>query len=203
MASLEETTREIVKAWLDGFTWTVPPNVIVRAHEPVAATAGATEEDDSAPALPTLDFSMPDTEEILFEAALAREDSPTAQTVFDMGRNEGEARFIFRCRSRAEAETFRSEWRRNTFQSMLEDGEQKLPVVKQLDGIFFGITDHIRIMLKPKTFLFQPTTQDTGLENLWILMTEALVSFPLFEQEPAASPTGRMCQISTLISRCA
>ncbi len=200
MPSLEATTRDIVKVWLDGFTWTVPPNVIIKAHAPIDAPAGATEENDCAPLLPTLDFSMPNTEEILFEQALAREDSPPGPIVFSMGRNEGDARFIFRCRSEAEAETFRSEWRRNAFQSMLEDGEHNLPVVKKLDGVFFGITDHIRIMLKPTTFLFQPTSADTALENLWILITEALISFPLFEVEPVA--TGRMNEISLVHHRC-
>ena len=184
MASLETITFAVVDAWLTGFTWTTAPNIATEAHESTGATT-ATEEDDDTPRLPTLDFIMPSAEELLFNQPLAREDSPTDQIVFEMGRMEGDASFVFKCSSKAQAEVFREEWRRNTFQSMLLDGEAKMPVVKTLPATYFGLTDLVRIMLKPRTFLFQPTSEDgTVLEDLWILRHDALIEYPLLEVEP-------------------
>lgn len=183
MASLETITFAAIDTWLAGFTWTTAPNRLLEAAESPGATT-TTEEDDDTPRLPTLDLDMPSSDELLYNQPNALEDSPTDQIVFDMGRNEGKARFIFKCESKAQAETFREEWRRNLFQSMLEDGEAKMPVVKQLAATYFGVVDHVRVMFEPKTFLFQPTSPDTVLEDLWVLRHDALISYPLFEVEP-------------------
>jgi hypothetical protein len=190
MASLEATTFAAIDAWLAGFTWTTAPNRLLEAHESPGATT-TTEEDDDTPRLPTLDMDMPSADELLYNQPLAREDSPTDQIVFELGRMEGKARFIFQCDSKAQAEVFREEWRRNTFQSMLADGEHKMPVVKQLPATYFGVVDHIRVMLEPQTFLFQPTSEDTVLEDRWVLRHDALISYPLFEVEPLPG-TGTM-----------
>ena len=190
MASLEATVFATIDAWLAGFTWTTDPNRATQAHESVGATT-ATEEGDSTPRLPTLDFIMPSADEVLLNSPLARDDSPTDVIVYEMGRNEGSATFQFKCSSEAEAETFREEWRRNVFQSMLEDGEVRMPVSKILPATFFGVNDLVRVMLEPKTFIFQPESEDTVLEDLWVLRHDALVEYPLLVAEPLPG-TGRM-----------
>lgn len=200
MASPEETARSIIEAWISGFVWTTSPNIAVRAHTPLGATDGATEEGDCTPRLPTLDFEMPQSDELLWDIPLAREDSPTDQIVYDLGRMEAKATFIFKCSSQPQAETFRQEWRRNTFQSMLSDGNARMPVTKVLPGIFESLNDHVRVMLEPATFIFQPTSGDTVLENLWILRHDALISYPLLQVESGS--TGRICDIVLEHSRC-
>ena len=198
MIAEETTTRELVDTWLASFTWTNPPNVSTTPHTPTGATAPVLEEDDCAPDLPTLSFELGPNpaDEILYHQPLAREDSPTDQLVFDMGRAESEGTFVFKCGSEAEAALYKREFRDNAWASMRQDGAAKVPVVKRLDGTFvdlaLGVPDHIRVMLSPNGFITHPSTPDTAKENTWIVRHSCLVSYPLFIIEPPPG-SGRMC----------
>jgi hypothetical protein len=197
--AVEETTRQLVDAWLAGFTWTTAPNVSARAHTAAGATSPATEEDDCAPDLPTLAFELnAPADEILLNHSIAREDSPTDQIVYEHGRAESAGQFVFKCRSEAEANEFKREFRSNAWLSMQADGETKMPVVKRLDGTFLdavlGVPDHIRVMLSPTGFISHPTSNNTAVDDTWILRHAALVSYPLLEIEPPPG-SGRMCVV--------
>jgi hypothetical protein len=196
--SLEETTRDIIQAWLDGFTWSTVPTVVVRPHDPTPAVQPATEEDDCTPRLPVIELKMSPSMSIPYNSPVAREDSPTDQLVYDIGRAEASSQFMISCDSKAQAEAFRGEWRTNLWLDMLADGQTKMPIVKKLDGFFLavglGVTDHIRVMLEPENFIYQPDTEDTIGEDLWVLRHDCLISYPILILEPPPG-SGRMCVV--------
>lgn len=197
MTAEETTTRALVAAWLQSFTWTTAPNISTQPHTPQQAAQPATEEGDAVPTLPTLAFKLgPDpADEVLLNSPHTRDDSPTDRIVYELGRAESRASFVFRCRSQAEAETFKREFRDNAWASMLADGDVSMPIVKRLDGTFLdpaaGVDDHIRVFLDDQGFITHPSSSDTAIEDLWVLRHSCLVSYPLFFIEPAPG-TGRM-----------
>jgi hypothetical protein len=198
MIAEETTARALVEDWIQTFTWTTVPTLSVQAQAPQQATQPATEEGDAVPALPTMAFRLgPDpADEVLLHEPLARDDSPSDQIVYELGRAESAGSFVFKCRSQAEAETFKREFRDNAWVSMAADGDTKMPVVKRLDGTFLddgtiGVDDHVRLFLSPTAFISHPSSNDTAIEDLWVLRHACMLSYPLFSVEPAPG-SGRM-----------
>jgi hypothetical protein len=194
----ETTARALVEQWLQTFVWTTTPNISVQAATPQQATQPATEEDDAVPSLPTLAFRLgPNAaDEVLLHIPKTRDDSPTDQIVYELGRAESVGSFVFKCRSEDEAKAFKREFRDNAWLSMAADGDTQMPVAKKLEGTFLddgtaGVDDHVRVFLEPTGFITHPSSNDTAVEDLWILRHACLVSYPLFAVEPLPG-TGRM-----------
>lgn len=171
--SLEKTARAAIKAWIESLALTPTPTV-VQVEEP---------KPDAHRTLPTFEVQFgAESWNVNYREQVSNVGN---RAILDYGEIETDARFVWRCGSESDAESFREQFRSRFL--LYAEAAGKLadtPVVK-LSGSFFGVYDApIHLYLNRPDNLVYPAARETGVVDYWVLAHSLVVTFPLLLFEP-------------------
>ena len=171
--SLEADVRAVLKAWVEGLTWTDTPTV--SAEPPVPGT------DHVFPSI-AMWFNRIQVELDQPHVVAGDGDGGSGRAVYECGSKNASLACELRCLSYAQAEQFASELQRHQVLRAIASGSQD-SLAQHIPATLFGVDRDVVVTWTGEIDLADPGR--TGTENLWALTFTGLVDYPWLEQEEA------------------